>query len=130
MITSLYSGILGLIFFKISIDTIKARGKEKVSLGVGANNEIVHIVSAHSNFSSYTPLFLIQFYLLETMKLNVYLLHTAALAFTTGRVIHYLTMRDKERTFKKRKLGMQLTLFPIILVSSANIILFLMKASN
>ncbi len=99
MITSLYSGILGLLFFKISIDTIQARGKEKVSLGVGEKNQIMHIVQ-----------------------------HISALAFTFGRMLHYLSMKNKEVTFKKRKLGMQLTLFPLIAFSCINIGIFLSHA--
>jgi uncharacterized protein len=121
MITSLFVGLLGLLHFKISLDTINARGREKVSLGSGANNEIIHLVSAHSNFSSYTPIFLIMFYLLEVQSFSSAVLYLLGFSFLLGRTFHFLSMKDKEQVFKKRKLGMQLTLFPLIILSILNV---------
>jgi uncharacterized membrane protein YecN with MAPEG domain len=120
MITMFYAGILGLLFFIISIATIKARGREKVSLGVGEHNQIIHLVSAHSNFANYTPLFLILLYFVEQRSYPAYLIHLLAITFLIGRVLHFLTMLNKEKTFSKRKTGMQLTLWPLILLSLLN----------
>lgn len=125
MITSLYIGLLGILYFIISLETIKARGREKVSLGAGANNEILHLVSAHGNFSSYAPLFLLMMALVEMQNLNSVLLHVVGVTFLLGRVLHYLSMKDKERTFKKRKLGMQLTLLPMNVLAMINIYVYL-----
>lgn len=125
MITSLLIGLLGLLYAKISIDTIVARGREKISLGPGMNNEIIHFVSAHSNFSSYAPLFILMFYLLEVQKFNSIALYTFGFVFIIGRTLHYLSMKDKEKTFKKRKLAMQLTLWPIITLSVLNVFVYL-----
>ncbi len=121
MVTSLYLGILGLLYFWISIETIMARGKNKVSLGAGENNEIIHLVSAHGNFSSYVPFFLLALYLLEQQTVSAYAIHALAAVFVCGRVLHFLTMRNKEKTFKYRKAGMMLTLWPLIIVSVWNI---------
>ena len=121
MVTSLYLGVLGLLYFWISIETIMARGKNKVSLGPGENNEIIHLVSAHGNFSSYVPFFLLGLYLLEQQTVSAYAIHGLAGVFVLGRVLHFLTMRNKEKTFKYRKAGMMLTLWPLIIVSLWNI---------
>lgn len=121
MVTSLYVGILGLLYFWISIETIKARGANKVSLGPGQNNEILHLVSAHSNFASYTPFFLFSLFLLEYQTVSRYALHCLAIIFVIGRVVHFLTMRNQEKTFKYRKAGMLLTLWPLIIVCVWNI---------
>jgi len=124
MITSLYAGLLGILYFFISLETIKARGSEKVSLGTGNQNQIIHIVSAHSNFASYTPIFLLLFYFLETFQINFLLVHMMGIVFITGRILHYLTMKNKEESFKQRKLAMQLTLWPLIILSSCNIFFY------
>ena len=124
MVTSLYLGVLGLLYFWISIETIMARGKNKVSLGAGENNEIIHLVSAHGNFSSYVPFFLLALYLLEQQTVSAYALHALAVVFVLGRVLHFLTMRNKEQTFKYRKAAMMLTLWPLIIVSLWNIYCF------
>lgn len=121
MITGLYLGILGLLYFWISIETIMARGKNKVSLGAGANNEIIHLVSAHGNFSSYAPFFLLALYLLEQQEVSASALHVLAAVFLLGRVLHFLTMRNKETTFKFRRSAMMLTFWPLIIVSVWNI---------
>jgi len=123
MVTSLYLGILGLLYFWISIETIKGRRANKVSLGAGENNEILHLVSAHSNFASYTPFFLFSLFLLEHQTVSLYAIHALAVVFVLGRVLHYLTMRNQEKTFKYRKAGMMLTLWPLIIVSVWNITL-------
>ncbi len=121
MVTSLYLGLLGLLYFWISIETIMARGKNKVSLGSGENNEIIHLVSAHSNFSSYTPFFLFSLFMLEHQTVSLYAIHALGVVFVLGRIIHFLTMRNQEKTFKYRKTGMMLTLWPLIIVSIWNI---------
>jgi uncharacterized protein len=114
-----------MLYFYISLETIKARGREKVSLGPGGDNQILHLVSAHSNFASYVPIFLLMLFLLELQQINKYLLHGIAIVFLVGRVLHFLTMRDKERTFKKRKLGMQMTLWPLIVLACLNLFAFI-----
>lgn len=125
MITSLYAGILSILFFWISLETIKARGREQISLGAGENNQIIHLVSAHSNFASYVPLLLFLMYLLEVKSFNSVFLHFTGVIVVTGRILHFLTMRNKETTFKKRKLGMQLTLFPLLWLGILNAFIFL-----
>lgn len=127
MITTFYAGILGLLFFVISLETIKARGKEKVSLGAGEHNQLIHLVSAHNNFASYTPLFLILLYFVEQASYSNYLIHLTAFTFLIGRVLHFLTMLNKEKTFSKRKLSMQLTLWPLIFLSLFNCYIYLMS---
>lgn len=124
MITSVYAGILGLLFLKISFATINARRTLGISLGSGEKNEIAYLVSAHSNFSSYTPLFLILLFFAESSGLcPAVIIHLLALSFFIGRMIHFLTMKDGEKTFKKRKLGMILTLTPIIILSLLSILI-------
>lgn len=124
MITSLYAGILGIIYYFISTDTIKARRKNKISVGSGKNNEILHLVSAHNNFASYIPLLLILLYLLEQQNVYPWLLHLLAISFVAGRLFHYYAFKAEEMNFKGRVRGMVLTLFPLIILSVLNIFIF------
>lgn len=117
MITGLYAGILGLLFFKLSVDTIRGRRTHKISLGTGPQNEILPLVSAHSNFSGYVPLLLILLYIAEEAKLSAYLIHAFGISITLGRVFHYLAMKEGGNAFKKRVTGMMLTLWPLIILS-------------
>lgn len=126
MITSLYAGLLGLIYFYISFATIKARKKKMISLGSGPNNEIAPIVSAHANFSSYIPILLILTFLLERSQiLTPLVLHLCASLFSAGRIFHFLAFRGERMIFRWRKAGMHLTLWPLIFLSLVNIGVFL-----
>jgi uncharacterized membrane protein YecN with MAPEG domain len=118
MTVFLYTGVLGFLYFVVSLSVIKARGQHQVSLGAGETGEILHLVSAHSNFASYTPLFLIGLYLLETGGLHLWALHGLGVVFLIGRVLHFLSMKDGEQNFKYRKAGMMMTLWPLIIMSS------------
>jgi len=66
MIVSFYAGLLALLYFKLSVDVIKARRLHKVSLGCGPNDEIAAVISAHANFAAYVPLLLLLLWMVET----------------------------------------------------------------
>ena len=124
MTVLLYTALLGFLYFYMSLTVIKSRRSNKVALGSGENNEIIHLVSAHNNFASYVPLFLILLYLLETQGTYQVLIHLLGLAFLAGRVFHFLSMKDKEQNFKHRVTGMKLTLWPLIISSSIGLFLY------
>lgn len=121
MLISLYLGFLSLLYFAISITVIKARWKNKVSLGAGENNELLHLVSGHSNFASYVPIFLLMILALELQKFNPLILHILCIIFCVGRVIHFITMKDQEKKIKLRKPAMMLTFWPLIIAACLNI---------
>lgn len=125
MITSLYAGLLALIYFRISLDAINARRKHQISLGPGKENEIEQIVSAHSNYSAYTPILIILLFGAEFQpELPRELIHIFGVLITAGRTLHYLAFKNK-MNFLYRKWGMYLTLWPILILGLLNIILFI-----
>jgi len=125
MITSLFASMLTLLYSKITIDTIKARRKYKVSLGTGSGNEIEKYVSAHSNFAAYTPILLILCMFLEMSKqYSPIVIYALATLFTLGRLFHYLGLTAEKMNFKLRVSGMMLTIFPLNIMAVLNIIAF------
>lgn len=128
MITSLYAGILAILFFKLSFDTINARRRHQISVGHGPNNEILEVVSAHANFSAYTVLLLFLVFLAEQSQVvPVIAIHILAGAFTLGRVLHYIAFTRDKMNFKFRILGMQLTLFPLVILGLLNVYIYISK---
>lgn len=124
MITSFYAGLLTFMYFGMSLETIKARRTAQVSLGYGKNDRVRSLVSAHSNFSSYVPLFLILFYLVEMGEtIPSFVLHPIGMIFTIGRFFHFVAFRG-EMNFKKRKRGMQMTLIPLMILGVMNMATF------
>ena len=123
MITALYAGLLGLLYAKLSLDTIQARRKHRISLGVGPNGEIEQIVSAHGNFAAYASMLILQLGMLELCdKMPVYAIHAFGLTMALGRGLHYAAFRSNRMNFKLRVLGMHLTLWPLILMSAMNVV--------
>jgi len=122
MITGLYAAILAFLYVRISLKVIGARRENKISLGAGAQGEISAIVSAHSNFAAYVPLLLLLTYFLEAGgHTSPYVLHLIAVAYTLGRVLHYLAFRGPTMKFRLRVAGMQLTLWPLIVLAALNV---------
>jgi uncharacterized membrane protein YecN with MAPEG domain len=122
MITGLYAAILALLYARISLKVIGARRQNRISLGAGPQGEISAIVSAHANFAAYVPLLLLLTYFLEVGgRTPPYVLHAIAAAYTVGRVLHFLAFRGPEMKFRLRAAGMQLTLWPLIVLAALNL---------
>lgn len=125
MIVTFYAGLLGILYFIISIEVIKGRRSNRVAYGNGESNEIVHLVSAHSNFAAYTPLFLIVLYFLEGLGLHFLIIHLLGLTFLIGRTLHFIGLKNRDKTFNKRVLGMHLTLWPLLGSSVLLIVMYI-----
>lgn len=117
MITSIYIGLLGLLYFKITMKVIKGRIKNQISLGAGDNNEILHLVSAHSNFAAYVPFFLISLFALEFQNANVLFLNVLGIVFVIGRLLHYIGMKGDRMNFKLRRIGMYFSIWPMLIAT-------------
>ncbi len=125
MITSLYASLLVFLYFKLTMSVVKARHKYEISLGVGKNDEIIGIVSAHNNFSQYVSIFLILLFLVEYSSIfHSLIIHLLGICFFLGRYLHFIAL-DGEMNFKKRKLGMQLTIWSLLILMSLNLFSFL-----
>lgn len=126
MITSFFAAQLGLLLLLISYKTIVARKTHKISLGHGANNEILSLVSAHSNFVAYSPIFLVLLGLAEVSGLySIVALYVLGFFFLLGRVFHFVAFSSSKINFKLRISGMLLTLIPIAIASFMNFYVFI-----
>lgn len=127
MISSFFAGILGLLYLKISFATIRTRRKNKISLGTGSSQKLQHLVSAHSNFASYSIFLLFLMFLLEQPHSFIpwYILTVVGILFTCGRIFHFWAFSKPTMDFKLRTAGMILTLFPLSVLSILNLIQFI-----
>lgn len=64
-ITALCAGLLGIISFVLSFHVGSYRGKTKISLSHGDNQEMLVRMRKHGNFTEYVPLALVLLGLLE-----------------------------------------------------------------
>lgn len=128
MITKFLAASFGIMLFKITLDVVKKRKALGISLGNGENNELTNFTSAHNNFTQYTPILIILFYLNEISGLlsNLVLI-PLALIILIGRVLHYKALTSTEMNFSLRVKGMKLTLFPIMIMSLSLIVSEILK---
>lgn len=120
MITSIYASLLALLIVRLSLAVIKLRRKNRVSVGDGGNEALQLTIRAHANAVEYIPIALM---LLLTLELNgapKILIHILGVTLLIGRILHAMGLPAKD--FKKRVLGMQITIYLLIGLAILNIV--------
>ncbi|MGZ5010550.1 MAG: MAPEG family protein [Methylobacter sp.] len=122
MITSIYASLAALLIVRLTLSVIKLRRKNRVSVGDGGNEGLQLAIRAHANAVEYIPIALM---LLLTLELNgapKILIHILGATLIIGRILHAMGLPAKD--FKKRVLGMQITIYLLIGLAVLNILFF------
>ena len=122
MITSIYASLTALLIVKLTLAVIKLRRKNRISVGDGGNEELQLAIRTHSNAVEYIPIALL---LLLTLELNgapITLIHVLGATLLIGRIMHATGLPAKD--FKKRVLGMQITIYLLLGLAVLNILFF------
>lgn len=109
VLTSFYTGIIGLFYFALSINVIRNRFRFKQSLGAGNETKMEKAVRVHGNFSEYAPLVLLMMGFLELGKESSTTLHIIGGCLLAGRILHAIGLGFIEGTSPFRSIGMVLT---------------------
>ena len=99
---------------------IKLRRKNRVSVGDGGNEELQLAIRAHSNALEYIPITLLLLLTLELDGAPKLLIHVLGATMLIGRILHAMGLPAKD--FKKRVLGMQITIYLLIGLAILNIV--------
>ena len=117
--TSLYAGILTLLFLALSFRVIGARRSQRISLGDGNSETMLRRMRAHGNFAEYVPLALVLMMLLEMQKQPVWTVHVVGVLLLAGRLLHAVGVSTA--TANARVTGMVLTFTALISGALANL---------
>ena len=117
MVTTLYAGILGLIYIALSLFVIRGRFKERVSIGAGAEEGLFKRIRLHGNFIEYVPLALILMMLAEQEGTPENWMHILGRVLILGRLLHIWGYYRSEGVSIGRTGGMILT-FGVIITAS------------
>lgn len=120
-IISFYTSLLIILFFALSINTIKKRRKAKIALGHAENPELLRAIRAHSNFAEYVPINLIALYLVEFQGAKSIFVHFLGLTIIIGRLLHAYGISQVNENFRFRVTGMALT-FTAMLCSASYLV--------
>jgi uncharacterized membrane protein YecN with MAPEG domain len=108
-IVSLYTSLLLIFYFVLSINTIRKRRRTKIPIGHFENPEMLRAIRAHSNFAEYVPLNLFAIYLVESQGATPLLVHFLGFSTFLGRLLHAYGISQNNENFKFRIIGMVLT---------------------
>ena len=120
MITSIYASLSALLIVKLALSVIKLRRKNRVSVGDGGIEELQLAIRTHANAVEWVPITLL---LLLTLELNgapPILIHALGATLLIGRILHAMGLPEKD--FKKRVLGMKITIYLLIALAILNIL--------
>jgi uncharacterized membrane protein YecN with MAPEG domain len=120
MITSIYASLSALLIVRLSLAVIKLRRKYRISVGDGGNEQLQLAIRAHSNALEYIPITLLLLLTLELNDAPGLLIHTLGVTLLLGRILHAIGLPAKD--FKKRVLGMQITIYLLIGLAILNIV--------
>ncbi len=120
-VTAVTAAILGLIFFRLSMNVIAYRRQHKVSLGSGGHDDLERAMRAQGNFAEYVPLSLILMACLEFNAAPWWLVAATSVALIAGRLLHAEGINEPPPNFALRVLGMKFTLFNLIALSALNL---------
>ena len=129
MVTQLYASLATGFFLLLTVRIFGIRGNplfKFISYG-NENEEVIHrAVRGHGNFIEYAPLFFILLYLAEEAGTHNHILHSLAIMFTIGRLMHGILFSFMLRkSIVLRGGGMFLTLLALGLVGLVNFVQYI-----
>lgn len=120
MISVIYASLSAFLICWLSLNVIRKRRINKVSIGDGGNEELKTAMAAQSNAIEYIPIALLLLYALEYNKSNILIVHMLGLSLLVGRILHAKGILSAN--LKIRVLGMQITIYTIIGLAVINFI--------
>ena len=129
MVTQLYASLATGFFLLLTVRIFGIRGNplfKFISYG-NENEEVIHrAVRGHGNFIEYAPLFFILLYLAEEGGTHNHILHSLAIMFMIGRLMHGILFSFMLRkSIVLRGGGMFLTLLALGLVGLVNFVQYI-----
>ena len=120
-IIALYAPLFGLLFFVLSLRTIRLR--QKLQVGDGGNAELLRATRAHANFAEYVPITLIILYLMEASGGSHWLIHALTGLLLLGRALHAYGVSQVAENLRFRICGMALTFIALVGASGCVLVL-------
>jgi hypothetical protein len=87
-VTGLYAGILGIVFFVLSMRVINNRVRAKVNLLDGGDDALTRAMRVHGNFAEYVPFALLLMALAEIQGGSGLFIHVLGTVLVVCRLCH------------------------------------------
>lgn len=113
-ITSVYAGLLALMFVGLSVGVIGTRRRKQVTLGDGEDPVLRRRIRVHANFAEYVPFALLLIALVEMSGMPVIAVHLLGVLLIVGRGTHAYGVARANENIRYRVAGMAMTFTAII----------------
>ena len=120
-ITPVYAAILGLVFFALSVRTLRLRRALRIPIGDASDQHMLRAMRVHSNFAEYTPFALLLIFMLELGGSYPWLIHALCVCLLIGRLSHAFGVSKSPENYRYRVFGMALT-FTALVGAAANLL--------
>ena len=120
-ITSLYAGLLALLYLAISGWVVRVRMQQKVYAGDKGDPVMANAMRVHANFAEYVPLALILILLAEMQGAPALALHALGAALLLGRMMHAAGMARLPHIALLRGGGALLSFLVLLFGGAANV---------
>ena len=120
-ITSLYAGLLALLYLAISSWVVRVRMQQKVYAGDKGDPVMANAMRVHANFAEYVPLALILILLAEMQGAPALALHGLGAALLLGRMMHAAGMARLPHIAPLRGGGALLSFLVLLFGGAANV---------
>lgn len=114
-ITLMYAGLLGLLYFVLSVGVIRLRWRDRVGIGAGDSKDLKVAIRVHANFAEYVPLQVLFLALMELSGASTLLLHALGGLLFIARVCHPIGMHMTVGPSLPRMVGMGGTFIVLLL---------------
>ena len=114
-VTSLYAGLVALLFVILSIQVILVRRRVGASVGDIGNKDMLKAMRTQANCAEYAPFALLLLAILELQSASAWGLHGLGLMLLVGRISHAYGFGRTPQIVPLRQLGMVLTFASIVL---------------
>jgi uncharacterized membrane protein YecN with MAPEG domain len=122
MTSVIYASFSALLVVWLSLNVIRKRHSNRVSIGDGGNEELQIAMAAQSNAIEYIPIALLLLFALEYNEANIAIVHFLGVSLIAGRLIHAKGMLSGN--LNSRVLGMKITIYTIIGLAVINVAYF------
>lgn len=120
-ITAIYAALLGLLLLVLSINVIRIRRSDRISLGAGDNPLLERRIRAQGNFAEYVPIALILIAIVESTGGDAFLVHGLGTVLLVGRLAHAIALSSLTLRPMFRTVGMLATI-AVIAASSIRLL--------
>ena len=120
-VTPAYSAVFALLFFVLSLRTIRMRRRFGVGVGHGNQSLLERAARAHANFAEYVPLTLLLIFFAELQSASAWVIHGLCVALLAGRLSHAYGVSQPEENYAFRVTGMAMT-FTVLLTAAVSVL--------